>query len=785
MIMKNLKTVFRDIKKNKLFSIINISGLAIGMACAMLILLWVNFELSYDDFHVNKNSIYKVSYKNESYYCPGPLAGYLKKTFPEIKAATPFFYRRNCKLTQNNKGYYSEGSYVKQSFFDIFSFPLIKGNQKTLLTDPNSIVISQELAKRIFGTKDPLGKIILINDAYLKKAEAMTVTGIFKDIPANTHFKETGKNKFNFLIPFNRINKGVQDKWRHNMVQAYVLLPEGIDKTLIDQKIAGVVTKHNPNVKTNLSLVPLKNCYLYNVKGDGKFQNIYLFSFVAFFILMIACINYINLSTVRSEKWSKQIAVKKILGASKKNLIKQFLIESVFFAYISMVLAVILTIVLSPTLNKLFNSNIQIKFFSFHLIIILLLPLIIGSLAGIYPAFILSATKPLKILGSNFRGNKSKGGAFFRNGLIVFQFALSVIMVIFGAIIYFQNQHFNKQNLGYEKENVLVIDMKGDLRKSFKTVKEEILKIRGVNNVSHSLNTLTHRYWTVNDLKWDNQPEGQEISFGIDKVGYDFDKVMGIKMIEGRFLSKNFSTDATKGVVINEEAVKQMNLTNPVGKTIRNLQRQNFEIIGVMKNFHTESLHKKIKPHLYILQNRPGYNMYLSLNPGNTPMSKLISKIGKKIRTIVPTDPFSYNFLASALNRLYDREKITGILINFSTLITLTISCLGLLGLAFYTTGQRVKEISIRKVLGGSVSGIVLYLTKNILKLVLIANIIAWPIAWFLGNSWLQNYAYKINLGFSTFLMAGLFSFTIAILTVSYQTFKAANINPVECLKRV
>ncbi|MCK5222470.1 MAG: FtsX-like permease family protein, partial [Candidatus Aminicenantes bacterium] len=577
----------------------------------------------------------------------------------------------------------------------------------------------------------------------------------------------------------------VQTLWKYNMVQTYVLLDAGVDKKIIDQKIAGVVTKHNPETKTDLSLVPLKNCYLYNIEGGGRFQDIYLFSFVALFILIIAGINYINLSTVRSEKWSKQIAVKKVLGASKRILVKQFLLESVFFTYISMLVALILTIILLPTLNRLFNSNIQLQYFSFHLIIIILLPLFIGLLAGIYPAFILSSTKPLNILGSNFRGNKNKHGSIFRNALIIFQFALSVIMVIFGSIIYLQNQHFSKQNLGYEKDNLLVVDMAGDLRKSYNTVKEELLKIPEVKGVSYSNNPITHRYWTVNDLKWDDQAEGQNITFGMDMVGYDLDKVLGIKMSKGRFLSKDFSTDATKGVVINEEAVKKMNLTNPIGSIIRNIGGRDFEIIGVMKNFHTESLHQQIKPHLYVLGRNPGYHMYLSLNPGHTSMSKLLSKVGKKIKAIVPADPFAYSFLDSALQKLYHSETITGILINFSTIIILIISCLGLIGLAFYTTGQRVKEISIRKVLGGSVSGIVLYLTKNIMKLVLIANVIAWPVAWMVANNWLQNYAYKINLGFGTFILAGFFSFSIALLAVSYQTFKAANINPAECLKRV
>ena len=785
MIMRNLQTTLRNIKTNKLFTVINISGLAIGMACAILIFLWVDFELSHDDFHLNKNEIYKVSYKNESYYGPGPLAAYFKKEFPEIKETTPYLHRGKSKLTLNNNGYFSEGAFVSQSFFDIFSFPLIKGNIETLLTDPNSIVITQELAKRIFGTDDPIGEVILIDDGYLTKTEPMTVTGILKDIPANTHFKVTGINKFQFLIPFKRIDKWVQTLWKYNMVQTYVLLDAGVDKKIIDQKIAGVVTKHNPETKTDLSLVPLKNCYLYNIEGGGRFQDIYLFSFVALFILIIAGINYINLSTVRSEKWSKQIAVKKVLGASKRILVKQFLLESVFFTYISMLVALILTIILLPTLNRLFNSNIQLQYFSFHLIIIILLPLFIGLLAGIYPAFILSSTKPLNILGSNFRGNKNKHGSIFRNALIIFQFALSVIMVIFGSIIYLQNQHFSKQNLGYEKDNLLVVDMAGDLRKSYNIVKEELLKIPEVKGVSYSNNPLTNRWWTTDGLKWDNMAEGQNINFGMDMVGYDLDKVLGIKMSKGRFLSKDFSTDATKGVVINEEAVKKMNLTNPIGSIIRNIGGRDFEIIGVMKNFHTESLHQQIKPHLYVLGRNTGYHMYLSLNPGHTSMSKLLSKVGKKIKAIVPADPFAYSFLDSALQKLYHSETITGILINFSTIIILIISCLGLIGLAFYTTGQRVKEISIRKVLGGSVSGIVLYLTKNIMKLVLIANVIAWPVAWMVANNWLQNYAYKINLGFGTFILAGFFSFSIALLAVSYQTFKAANINPAECLKRV
>ena len=785
MIMRNFQTALRDMKKNKLITVINVSGLAVGMACAMLIFLWVDFELSHDDFHLNKNEIYKVSYKNDSYIGPGPLASYLKKEFPEIKKATPFLHRGNCKMTQNNKGYFSQGSYVDQSFFDIFSFPLIKGNSKTLLTDPNSIVITQKLAKRIFGTDDPIGKVILLDDGYLERTESMTITGILKDIPVNTHFKVTGENKFEFLIPFKRIDKWVQNNWKVNMVETYVLLNTGVNKKIIDQKIAGVVTKRNPKVKIDLSLVPLKNCYLYNLEGGGRFQNIYLFSFVALFILMIAGINYINLSTVRSEKWSKQIAVKKILGASKRILVKQFLIESVFFTYISMLVAIILTIILLPTLNQLFNSNLQLQFFSFHLIIIILLPLFIGLLAGIYPAFILSSTKPLNILGSNFRGNKNKQGEFFRNGLIIFQFALSVIMVIFGSIIYLQNQHFNKQDLGYEKDNLLVVDMKGDLIKSYNIAKEELLKIPEVKGVSCTNNPITHRWWTVDGLKWDNQAEGQNINFGFDMVGYDLDKVMGIKMLKGRFLSREFSTDATKGIVINEAAVKEMNLINPIGSIIRNLGGQTFEIVGVMKDFHTESLHEEIKPHLYVLGKNAGYYMYLSLNPGNTSMSELLTKVGEKIKGIVPTDPFSYHFLDSELNTLYNSEKTTGILINFSTIIILIISCLGLIGLAFYTTRQRIKEISIRKVLGGSVTGIVIHLTKNIIKLVLIANIIAWPIAWLVANNWLQNYAYKINPEFGTFLLAGIFSFSIALLTVSYQTLKAANINPAECLKRV
>ncbi len=358
-------------------------------------------------------------------------------------------------------------------------------------------------------------------------------------------------------------------------------------------------------------------------------------------------------------------------------------------------------------------------------------------------------------------------------------------MVIFGSIIYLQNQHFNKQDLGYEKDNLVVVDMAGDLRKSYNIVKEELLKIPEVKGVSCSQNPITNRWWTTDGLKWDNMAEGQNIDFGMDRVGYDFDKVLGIKMLKGRFLSKNFSTDATRGVVINEAAVKEMNLKNPIGSTIRNLGGNNFEIIGVMKNFHTESLHQQIKPHLYVLGGNPGYYMYLSLNPGHTSMSELLSKVGEKIKTIVPADPFAYSFLDSALNELYHSEKITGILITFGTIIILIISCLGLIGLAFYTTGQRVKEISIRKVLGGSVSGIVLYLTKNIMKLVLFANVIAWPIAWVVANNWLQNYAYKINLGFGIFLLAGIFSFSIALLTVSYQTIKAANINPAESLRRV
>lgn len=784
MITRNLKTIFRDIRKNKLFSTINISGLAVGMACAMLIFLWVNFELSHDDFHLNKNNIYKVSHKDDSYTVPGPLAPYLKNEFSEIIEATRYLHRANCKLILNNKGYFADGSYVDQSFFTIFSFPLIKGNPKTLLTTPNSIVITQQLAKRIFGKNDPLGKVIQLNDSYLKKTEPMVVTGLMEDIPANTHLKVEGENKFEFLIPIKLAPQWIQSTWRYNMLETYVLLIKGADVKNLNQKIAGIIKEHHPKETRTLSLVSLKTCYLYNLNGDGRIQNIYLFSFVALFILIIAGINFINLSTVRSEQWARQIAIKKVLGASKGSLIRQFLVESIIFAYVAMVAAALLTSVALPTFNRLFGSSMQIQFFSVQMILMILLPLFIGLLAGIYPAFVLSSHRPIKILGTASRGNNKKLSGTLRNGLTIFQFSLSIILVIFGLLIYLQNQHLSKQNLGYEKDNILVVKMRGGLKKSFNIVKEQLLQIPQVKGVSSSNNPITHRWWTTDDLTWEGQIPGQILNMGMDMVGYDFDKTMGIQMVRGRFLSRDFSTDAREGVVINEEAVKKMNLKNPIGKIIKNLNERDYKIIGVMKNFHVESLHQQIKPHLYIYGRDAGNFMYVKLSPGRTGMSELINRLRKQVQIIVPTDPFSFTFLDSALTRLYKSEKITQTLINFSTLITMIMSCLGLIGLGFYTTRQRIKEICIRKVLGGSVTGLIIYLNKNIVKWVVIANIFAWPIAWMIANNWLQNFAYRVNVSLWVFLFAGVFTVAIALLAVSYQTIKGANINPAECLRR-
>ncbi|UCE06245.1 MAG: ABC transporter permease [bacterium] len=773
-----LIVALRNMMKQKMYSFINISGLTIGMACTILIMLWVKDEMSFDRFHENADHIYRVVFADESYeqirhywVTPPALAAALKKDFPEVRHSVKFHSQDGMLVTYGESKFKETAGFTDASVFDIFTLPFINGNPRTALVNPYSAVITEKMAVKYFGHEDPMNKRLTLDNQI-----DVTVTGVIQDIPDNSYLQ------FDFLIQFEHLHEltgqGNVESWNNYGYSTFVLLPEDVNINEFNQKIADLALKaesYDDNFKPRLYLQPLVDIHLYNLNGGGAITYVYIFSLIAVFVLLIACINFMNLATARSATRSKEVGLRKVIGGSKLNLIQQFYGESILLSFIALIFSLILVELSLPAFNYLSGKALSLNFMgNFQMLPVLFgVALVTGIISGSYPALFLSSFKPVNVL----KGSKISGSSLLRKILVVFQFSLSIVLIICTLVVSNQLDYINSQYLGFDKDQVLYIPLNHELKAKSALVKNELLQNPQILNVSATSSKIGIRpLWSVDLNQWEGNDREKALLLSIIHTDYDFLETFNIEMASGRYYSREFATD-TGAVVLNETAIKEMGLKDPIGKRIF----EKTHIIGVVKDFNFKSLHSNIAP-LALFMN-PNRVLHMAVKIKADDINSTISYLKDMTKKFAPDFPFEYHFLDEDFEQLYRSERRLETIFNYFSTLAIIISCLGLFGLASFTAGQRTKEIGIRKVLGASVSGIVVLLSKEFTKWVLLANIFAWPVAYYAMKNWLQNFAYRIDLSWEFFILTGWLALMIAILIVSFLAIKAAITNPVETLR--
>ncbi len=788
MIKNYFKTAWRNLINNKAHSFINIAGLSIGLTCSLFIFLWVQNELSIDAFHKNNSRLYKLYereyYKDHvdgNYDMPAPLAQELKSKIPEIQDAVMIqVENNNIALQAGDKVLKTEGTAASAGLFTMFSYPLLQGSAEKALSSPNNIVISKKTADVFFGSpQNAMGKIMRFDDK-----QNFIVSAVFKDLPQNV------SRRFDYVIPWEawQANHPWGKEWQNSGPLAFVLLSAKADPVLVDKKITHFLDAYKKDqsdaYRIQLGLQKFDEVYLHNhfengyISG-GRIEYVHLFGIIAIFILLIACINFMNLTTARSVKRAKEVGVRKCIGANRSGLIKQFIGESLLLTASAVLIALLLLIIVIPFFNYVMHKQIQLPFYQLSFWSnIVIITIVTGVVAGSYPALYLSSFNPVKVLKGTIK--LSSGAVWFRKGLVIFQFVLSLILIIGTFVVSKQVNFIQNKNIGYNRDNLLYIPVEGELAKKYALFKQEALNINGVKNISCISENPTSLDSETNGVDWDGRNPATMISFQRQTVGYDFVETMKLTMIYGHHFSKDFAAD-NNGFMLNETAIKNIGYKNPIGKFIT-VNGKRAAIIGVLQDFNYKSLQVKIQPLILSLNVEKGYG-YILLRTQAGQTRQAIAGVEKLWRQLNPAFPFSYSFSDDEYQRLYENEKMIGKLSNAFASIAIFISCLGLLGLIMFTAEQRSKEIGIRKVLGASISSILRLLSADFLQLIFIAILIASPIAWWAMNSWLGNYAYKITIGWWMFAAAGGVVILIALATVSFQAVKAALANPVKSLR--
>jgi len=794
MFMNYLKITFRTMKKQKGYSFINIAGLAVGMACCMLIMLWVQDELSYDRFHEHADDTYRVVYvssASKQAATHGPLAAALKERYPEVVESVRIetaprmvlSYRSEDKHAGDRTFYEDRIILADPSLFSIFSFPFVEGSPETALVNPLSIVITEAMAWKYFGDENPVGKSISVNGMFNP-----TVTGVIKNVPYNSHLQ------FDFIVPFVVLKMLGQniDAWNATGYFTYVQPQKNTDYTEFSGQIENIFRDYAPEYNMNAALQPLTDIHLhsdyrFDLAGHGDAKYVYIFSGIAILILFIACINFINLSTARSVNRAKEVGMRKIVGAGRDQLIKQFMGESFIFAFAALIIAVIAAAAVLPGFNHLSGKSLSIQLTNTAFLTgILCICVLTGAMAGSYPAVVLSSFRPAWILkGYRRRGAVSKR-AVMRRALVVAQFASSVLLIAASLVISDQLDFIKNKKLGFDKENIIYIPLGGSGGK-YESLKNELLQVPNVTGMAVSEFLPIRMGIETNEVDWQGRQPDASIAMKYKSVDYDYIGVLGMELAAGRNFSPEYATDADAAYILNEEAVRQMELGSPVGK---NFSLKNVEgtIIGVVKDANFRSLHNAIEPQAFRLFTNMTSRMaqisgfvYIRIGPGDIPQT--LRNIEETWAKIVPGVPSEYHFLDEEYDRLYRDEQRMGMLSRYFTALAVVISCLGLFGLSAYSAEQRTKEIGIRKTLGASEPGIVFMLSKESIAWVLTANIIALPAAWYLLDRWLQEFAYRIDIGAGIFALTGLLTLLIALVTVSFQAIRAARANPVDSLR--
>jgi putative ABC transport system permease protein len=802
MLRNHFKIAFRTLWRHKAFSVINVAGLAIGMATCLMILLYVGKELSFDRFHDKADRIVRVVFRglvqgegmNEAHVMP-PTAQALLADFPEVQEATRLRHYGMPRVAYGVKSFREDSfAFVDANFFEVFTLPFLQGDPRTALLQPNTVVISEALAQKYFGDEDPIGKVL----DFKSFNASCKVTGVMKQVPANSHFQ------LGIFASMASFPDARDPSWMISEFYTYLVLPEGYDYRQLEAKLPAVVEKYiGPQMQESMGLSlaqfrergnniglylqPLTDIYLHsNLMGElgptGDIRNVYLFGAIAVFMLLIACINFMNLSTAGASRRAREVGLKKVLGSAQGQLVRQFLLESILITLISLGLAVVLVEAALPVFNGLTGLQLSLSLEERWWLVpgLVLFGLVVGVLAGSYPAFYLSSFRPVAVLKGAFRPGRSSLG--FRSGLVVFQFCISITLMIGTTVVYQQLRFIQNAEIGYEREQVLVLPETFHLGQQQEVFRQRILQDPRVQSVSRSGFLPAGPSNNNNFFAY----PGEDASLQIKALRYEVDAhylpTLGMQLVAGRNFSEDLAIDSA-GVILNETAALALGWgENALGQTLTSVSgnQQRYRVIGVVRDFHFKSLHERISPLVMTLSHQAGT---LILKTATEDVEGLLTALNGHWTSLTAEEPFVYSFLDDRFTQTYEAERRVGHLLFASAGLTIFVACLGLFGLATFTANQRTKEIGVRKVLGASVASIVGLLSKDFLRLVLLANLIAWPLAGWVMHTWLQDFAYRIDLEWWVFGLVGLLALLISLLTVSHQAVKAALLDPVKSLR--
>lgn len=788
MIKGYLHIVLRNILRHKLVSFITIFGLSVGLAGSMFIFLWVMDELNFDRFNKLGDRLYRVEedqpYSKGLFHVtvtPWPSGPVWKEKIPEVENscritnAGNFLFRRNDKVFNEAKVIAADSS-----FFRMFTIKLLAGDARTILRNPQSIVISEEMSRKYFGDEDPVGKTIEINNS-----EAFQVEGVMQKVPVNSSIEA------DFLIPFSYMKKSrwYSEEWGNNSIFTYVLLAKGAEVEQVNEKLNRVVNEHKPENTTKFMLFPYLKIHLHGYWGfehsPGAIVNVWIFSSIALLVLIIACINFMNLSTARSAARAKETGLRKLNGAYRRHLLFQFFGESMFHAFLGMIFAFILVAALLGPFNTLTGKTFKETdlLSPFFILTAVIITITTSVFAGSYPAFVLSSFKPVNVLKGGMTGGSR--GVYFRKITVVIQFIISIVLILFTLVTYKQLKFMQGKSLGYDKENLIYLQLKGNMIDNYAVIKQEFLNNPSIVSVTACTNPPQDIGSNADNIRWEGKSPDEHTLVSMAGVDFDYAETMGIKMKTGRSFSKAYSMDTphdtTGTFMINEELEKLMGTDNAVGKQLK-FGTTRGQIIGVMKDFNYQSLRSKIEPlAVWIWPNKFLSYIYFRIRPGN--LHETMASLNKSWTKVMPLYPFDYQFLDQEIDKTYRVEERTGNLLKDFSILAILIACFGLFGLATYTIEQRTRELGLRKVLGASGGSIFILISREFLKLLLMASVISIPLSIFMLHKYLSNYAFHVNLSISTFLLALCLATAIALLAISYQLFTALRTDPAKSLK--
>lgn len=797
MIINYLKSVFRSIKNQMFFTFINIAGLSIGITVCILATLYMIQDLNFDNFHKNAGQIYRVHFSTtqsgEKYYeakSPALLGAALQNKYPEIKKNTRIYFPQKTLVETSGKKYFeSRVSYADPSFFEIFTFETILGNKKQFLKKENTIILTEAVSKKYFGNINPIGKLIELNNKNI-----FEVTGVIKDVPENSHFK------FDFLATYSSLQQQPEEiylnQWGATFSYTYLLTEKGFKPKVFEKKTENFFAENTPlrNGKDwRVLLTPLKEIHLNShlpdeIEENSSYARIIIVGSIAFFVLVLACINFVNLSIARSTKRAVEIGIRKILGAFRVKLIIQFLSESVLISFFALIISFVLVSIFIPYFSSIMGSTLEFGLVNnwFLVLIISFVVLVIGIIAGIYPAFIISAYPPIKVVKGNVLLREGKKNQLtLRKGLIILQFTISIVLITGTIVINKQYKYLCEYDMGFDKQYMLVIPVNEDINKNYETIKNVLNDIPGV------LSSTTCEKAPLGGSEFETEciPGGlgtkESFIINVNAVDFNYMNHFGIKMLAGRNITKEFQNDYSKAMLINKKMALRLgfhNIKDAVGKSyFISINGYKPEIIGVVDDFNSSSLHNELKPQVFMY--KPEWFSEFVVKINSTSISSTIKRIEEVWSKFFPQYPFEYHFLDEIIDKMYkSEEKYSSMILIFSSL-SIFIACLGLLGLTSFMLEQSRKEIGIRKILGASIPGILNILSKEFLRGIIISILLACPLSYYLMDKWLQNFVYRTEISIWVFIAAGLIAIIIAMLTVGFQSYKTAALNPIDSIK--